>query len=86
MRESFTERMEAGRDLAQWHRNPGRRRGAPAKGWNTKRSECTDLGSWDHLCREARRDWRDAVRQARNDFAAACLNPLHDQPETWEFN
>ena len=83
MRESFTERMADGRDLAQAYRNLGRPVGAPAKGWNTKRGECTDVGSWDYLCREARRDWRAAVREARNDFAAACLNPLNDQPEHW---
>lgn len=85
---SFTERMDAGRDLAMVTRNLGRHVGALGKGWNIKRQADHDgeAGTWEWLCREAKRDWRSDCRMARNDFAAACLNPLHDQPHTWEFN
>jgi hypothetical protein len=85
---SFTERMEIGHDLAQVTRNLGRPVGAPAKGWNVKRRDDHDgaAGSWEALCREAKRSWRSDCRLFRNDFAAACLNPINDEPMTWEFN
>jgi hypothetical protein len=79
---SFTERMAAGRELAQLNRNRGRHVGASAKGWNAPRPIGCDANSWEWLCREARREWRSSCKEIRNDFAAACLsgpdNDLHN--------
>jgi hypothetical protein len=84
----FTERMEAGKAGAMNRRNRGQPTGKPAPGWNRKRAgvyATTDPASWEWLCSEARREWRRDVRQAVNDFQAACLSGPHDDPRTWQF-
>lgn len=73
---SFTERMEAGRDVAHARRAKGLHTGSSK--WRTistaERYRDTDVKSWEWLCQEARRDWRNECITIRNDFAAACLN------------
>ena len=83
---SFTERMDEGRANAASVRYKGGTTGAAAKGWNTKRRVDVDAASWEWLCRSERDWYRRRCKQIRNDFAAACLNPINDQPETWEFH
>ena len=74
----FAERMEAARARL------------PASGGKTYPRRHAKAGagykpdSHDWFFAELRRDWRADVRRIANDFAAACLNPIHDQPETWE--
>lgn len=75
-RPSFTRRMEAAKRDAIHHRNAGRHVGASAKGWDFKRP---DDGNDDYTiaARIAWDGWRLAYLDARNDFAAACLNLKH---------
>src|ERR1035437_2054111 len=82
----FTERMQTGRDLAQVARNKGQSTG--------KRAGCqypkptyhdVDRDSWAWLCADTRKQWERHKRRVQNNFAAACLNPINDQPNTWEF-
>jgi hypothetical protein len=76
MRDSFSERMETGKQVAMDRRNKGLPVGKPAAGWARKRADYApvDTDSWAWLCQETRREWRRACRQAQNDFAAACLS------------
>lgn len=84
--QSFTERMQTGRDLAQVARNKGQSTGKRAGCQYAKRTHYDiDRDSWEWLCQETRREWRSTVKQVRNDFSVACLNPINDQPDTWEF-
>jgi hypothetical protein len=83
---SFSERMEQGKAIAIDRRNRGLPTGKDAAGWSRKVRADDDVGSWEWLCREARREWRNDKRQALNDYAAACLSGPHDKMEHWEFH
>lgn len=65
--------MEAAKREAIHHRNAGRHVGASAKGHAWTRPEL-DRGDWHSLVHVASEAWRIASADARNDFAAACLN------------
>jgi hypothetical protein len=69
----FSRRMEAAQRQAKIARNTGRHVGASAKGWDLKRPEL-DRNSFADAFRVAFEAWRVARDDARNDFAAACLN------------
>jgi hypothetical protein len=56
MRESFTERMAQGRELAQDARNRGQHTGGSAKGWNVKRSELVGLDAIEAYYHQFRTD------------------------------
>ena len=64
---SFTERMEAGRELAQVARNRGLATGKAAKGHSFKRAPL-EAGSWDELVARAKCGFRDACSEARAEF------------------
>jgi hypothetical protein len=71
----FTERMQAGRDLAQVARNKGQSTGKRAGCQYPKRTyHDIDRASWAWLCEETRRAWRSDKAAALNTFQAACLN------------
>ena len=75
----FAERMEAAK--ARLPASGGKfypRRHAPA-------GAGYDPASHEWFCAELRREWQRDVRRIANDFAVACLNPINDQPENWEF-
>jgi hypothetical protein len=69
----FSRRMEAAQRQAKIARNAGRHVGASAKGWDWKRPEL-DRDNWHDVVRVTLSEWQSAVLNARNDFAAACLN------------
>lgn len=48
-----------------------------------RRLEATD--SHDAWARRNAAAWYSAKRQILSDYSAACLNPITDQPSTWEF-
>lgn len=64
---SFTERMAAGRELAQDRRNRGLATGRPAKGHRYKAAP-VERGSWDELVMRAKGGFRAACSEARAEF------------------
>lgn len=80
---SFTERMQLGRDIAQVNRNRGRHVGACAPGWNYKQTH-PESGTWEALCYVSKMQWQSVKSEALNRFRSVCLNPINDQPDTWE--
>lgn len=64
---SFTERMEAGRELAQVARNRGLPTGKAAKGHTFKRAPL-EAGSWAELVERAKHGFRETCSEARAEY------------------
>ena len=77
----FQERMESGKLNAARDRARGLHTGKLAKGWNVKRPQ-----EDNHVARvqAIAAEWRAIRRDIVNQFRAACLNSLNDQPDQWE--
>jgi hypothetical protein len=78
MRNSFTDRMAHGRELAQVARNRGQQFGRNAPGWKYCRPTNGDRNTWAWLTQDTRQAWQSAKRAAVNDYRAACLNSPDD--------
>ena len=73
---SFYERMEAAKALKPASGGKVYRRSAP------RLPTTDDHYSW---CKRQLNEWTSDKRDILNTFRAVCLNPLNDQPDTWEF-
>lgn len=82
-RNMMIERADEYRERAVARRNRGLATGNDAAGWDWKRPEAAE-GSWDALVSVARSSWQSVVREARNDFAVACLNGARSDVYDWE--
>ena len=83
--QSFTDKMEQGRDIAARDRARGLHTGKLAAGWERKRPKehandnCAWLLAWRAHWRA---HWRATCAEIRNEFSAVARSDPH---ETWEF-
>ena len=80
LREDFTDRMAAARDLAAYRRHRGEHTGASAKGWNYSRPKLDPADFYSHVVM-ARETWRQDKADALNDYHRIVRDGLRPEAD-----